>query len=186
MTAGTSRRSGRGAATWTAAAGFAALFWATVASNGPHQGFDRLRNLDARNNVLPNWRFFAPNPAMHDTHVLYRTLAHDGSVGAWDVALEPSPRVWWNMVFHPGRRNEKAIFDVVESIIIAILTAPLEVVERRTPFKLLHAFVARKVRADAGAGPLPEGVQIAVVRHTGYDDEGDTEYLMVSKLLPIS
>jgi hypothetical protein len=176
----------RGAATWTAAAGFAALFWATVASNGPHQGFDRLRNLDARNNVLPNWRFFAPNPAIHDTHVLYRTLARDGRVTEWDVALEPGPRVWWNMLVHPGRRNEKAIFDVVESIITAIAAAPLEVVEKRTPFRLLRAFVARKVRADAGDGPLPQGVQIAIVRHTGYDDEGDTEYLMVSKLLALS
>jgi hypothetical protein len=170
----------RDAATWTAAAGFAGLLWATVASNGPHQGFDRLRNLDARNNVLPNWRFFAPNPAVHDTHVLYRTLGRDDAVSPWRVALEPSPRVWWNMVLHPGRRNEKAIFDVVDSIIHAILTAPLEVVEKRTPFQLLRGFVARKVRAED-----PKGFQIAIVRHTGYDDEGETEYLMVSKLLSL-
>ncbi|MBN9795564.1 hypothetical protein DMP17_44410 [Pseudonocardia sp. TMWB2A] len=171
--------------TWTVATGFAALFWSTVASNSPHQGFDRLRNLDARNNVLPNWRFFAPNPAIHDTHVLYRTRAHDGTVAPWAVALEPSPRAWWNMVVYPGRRNEKAIFDVVDSIVHAILAAPLEVVEKRTPFRLLRGFVARKVRLDAPDGPPPVGFQIAIVRHTGYED-GETEYLMVSKLLPLT
>ena len=90
---------------------------ATTASQHPHKLFDGLRGFDMTGLVLPNWRFFAPEPAQHDYHVLHRVLDADGEQTPWRETYPITPRKWAHAVFFADRRREKGTFDVANEII---------------------------------------------------------------------
>ncbi|HTK08337.1 MAG TPA: hypothetical protein VL485_14300 [Ktedonobacteraceae bacterium] len=63
--------------------------------------------------LIPEWRFFAPRPAEGDFHLLYQDMFHDGSRTHWTEVRPTIERSWWNIVWNPGKRERKALFDVV-------------------------------------------------------------------------
>lgn len=178
-------RTHRSVATWGAAGAFAVWFWATAVSNNPTPGFERLRRLDPHSIILSDWRFFAPTPAMHDAHLIYRTQDAAGTVSAWRLVFEPPRRTWWNTVLYPGRRRGKALHDLLTQILHGDATHTLDAIERMAPFRILRAFAEHEIRAQHRTGHLPPAYQLAIVKHTGYDDDGRTEYLLATRLFPI-
>ncbi|GHO97534.1 hypothetical protein KSF_075820 [Reticulibacter mediterranei] len=66
--------------------------------------------------LVPEWRFFAPRPAQGDFHLLYQDTLHDGSCTNWTEARPMLERSWWNIVWNPGKRERKALFDVVNML----------------------------------------------------------------------
>lgn len=63
--------------------------------------------------LIPEWRFFAPNPAQGDFHLLYQDTFPDGSCTNWTEVRPTIERSWWNIVWNPGKRECKALFDAV-------------------------------------------------------------------------
>ncbi|MBK1787267.1 hypothetical protein [Prauserella cavernicola] len=65
---------------------------------------------------IPNWRFFAPTPGRHDFNLLYRDKLADGGLGEWREHSIGVDRKALHMVWHPGRRVEKALFDAITQL----------------------------------------------------------------------
>lgn len=63
--------------------------------------------------VIPEWKFFAPNPAQGDYCLLYRDQFPDGSLTPWTEVVQSAGRRWWSMLWNPGKRANKALFDAV-------------------------------------------------------------------------
>jgi hypothetical protein len=119
--------------------------------------------------LIPEWKFFAPNPARGDFHLLYRDRLADGTLTPWTEVAPGEPRRWWNIVWNPGRRGRKALFDAgVEigqeaqlfgdgvigsmsylTLLCHVSTLPRLVPPDRTQFLVLYTFGDR-----AGAEPM--------------------------------
>ncbi|MCO8266560.1 hypothetical protein NKF06_08175 [Haloferax sp. AB510] len=71
--------------------------------------------------LIPSYRFFAPEPARYDFHLLYRTKTEDERVTDWQHCDEfidfPSQLHWaWN----PQLYDTKAMFDYAQSLYEAV------------------------------------------------------------------
>lgn len=66
--------------------------------------------------LIPDWRFFAPEPGKLDYHLLYRDRLADGTVSDWKEVKVDSPRRWFGFVWNPFRRDRKGLFDIVGEI----------------------------------------------------------------------
>jgi hypothetical protein len=66
--------------------------------------------------LLPRYSFFAPHPARHDTHVVYRDRIK-GIDGPW-LQLQPSHiDRRWRWVWNPNRYQRKAVSDLANAIL---------------------------------------------------------------------
>jgi hypothetical protein len=167
---------------WAVAAGFAGWWLVSAASQHPLVVFDRLRARD-RHALVPNWRFFAPEPAQHDFHVLHRVLTADGEQTPWSATSRITPRSDLHIVWFPARRREKAVFDVCSRILLQLETGGLAA--DIPAYHLLREFVEVAVRRGCQGQPLPQGFQFLIARHAGYDEEQDPDYLFLSPFIPL-
>ena len=65
--------------------------------------------------ALPNWKFFAPNPAVKDYHLLFRQRLSNSTLTTWSEAQSNSTRRFVPLFWNPKRRQEKALFDLISS-----------------------------------------------------------------------
>lgn len=65
---------------------------------------------------IPNWRFFAPTPGRHDYNLLYRNKSADNRLSPWREHSIGVDRTALQMIWHPGRRLEKALFDAISGL----------------------------------------------------------------------
>lgn len=158
--------------------GLAAWFLVSVLSQHPQRSFDKFRKFDKIGLVIPNWRFFAPEPAVHDFHVLYRTQDQTGDIGPWSEAFSVEERRLRHAVWFPGRRKEKAVFDV--AIDLMSLLAADEQTRQQTPsYQLVSSAIRRSIRQNPEAAGA-EYFQFMIVLYSGYDETGDPQYRFVS------
>ncbi|WP_189218860.1 MULTISPECIES: hypothetical protein [Streptomyces] len=155
---------------------------ATALSQHPNRSFDGLRRYDPLGVMIPNWRFFAPTPAQHDYHLLYRTLSHDGEQSQWEAASTITPRSWAQSIWSPGRRQEKAVFDLCSEL-VSIDGHGKNIVET-TAYKLFKGFVAHKLANAEGGNRDIRGFQFLIVRYSGHDDSEEPLYSFVSPFIP--
>jgi hypothetical protein len=81
--------------------------------------------------LVPDWRFFAPEPAVEDRVLVYRFKDAADQVGALEVVELPrsGPLRWlWN----PACRRHKALFDLTDGVLRLAGRLPRE--ERETHF----------------------------------------------------
>lgn len=154
----------------------------TALSQHPNRTFDRFRSLDRAGVTIPNWRFFAPEPAKHDFRVLHRYLRHDGSQTEWFESNVISPRAWGQSFFFPERRRDKAMFDVCNELLTQLRMPGVDVTTK-PGYRLLRDFVAVRLAATH-QGPDPQGFQFLVVTDPGHDDEDEPTYLFASRFEP--
>ncbi|MFE0462818.1 hypothetical protein ACFW1A_26545 [Kitasatospora sp. NPDC058965] len=183
MTSRRTERGGAGPGTWLVLGTLAAWFTATVSCQHPQQSFDRLRDYDRLGALLPNWRFFAPEPAQHDFHLLHRVLSAADEPSPWLQTTEVTPRAWVQAVWFPGRRREKAMFDLCVEVLT--LMGRGQDVTRYPAYRLLRDRVARRVWTDHAAGAPPQGFQFLIARAAGYDQEAEPDYVFVSPFVPL-
>jgi hypothetical protein len=151
----------------------------TALSQHPNRTFDRFRRRDTLGVVIPNWRFFAPEPAIHDFRVLHRYLRADGSQTGWKECTEISPRCWRHAVWFPDRRRDKGMIDACSELILALQVPGLDLTT--TPaYRVLRDVVAVSLAASVTGEP-PQGFQFLLLRHTGHDEEPEPEYLFASR-----
>lgn len=170
---------GGGAVTALALGGLALWFTVTLLSQHPRREFDRVADCDKTGVAVPNWRFFAPEPAQHDYHVLYRTETADGRTTEWREASAISPRRPSQMVWFPDRRREKGLFDICHELITVMKRHGADLTGAPA-YRMLRNSVARTVRSAAGDGPAPRGFQFVVARHTGHDPGHEPDYVFAS------
>ncbi|MGH3311916.1 MAG: hypothetical protein ACRDP3_15235 [Streptomyces sp.] len=157
----------------------AAVLIGTLAAQHPNPVFNRAQRLDMFSALFPNWRFFAPTPAQHDYHFLYRTLNHEGETSPWRmvevIAGRKLPQIFW----FPGRRPEKAVFDICTEL-ISSLDKGFDHVVKLPAYRLLRDRIQRDaLAADNAAGDV-KGFQFTLVRATGYDESTEPEVIFVS------
>lgn len=168
--------------------GLAGALLVTASAQHPNKMFDRARRLDPIGILIPNWRFFAPEPARHDFHVVHRTRDADGAVTDWEETVPSSPRSWRHAVFFPERRRDKALSDICTE---AGVLASRGVVSGSPSYRLLREFVRGRVLEHAGArgggeGAAVAGFQFAVIRYSGYDDSEDPQHILVSEFVALT
>ncbi len=164
--------------------GLGSWLLATAASQHPHRAFDGLRRKDPIGLGLPNWRFFAPEPAQHDYHVLHRVLRADGTQSPWAETTTIAARRWSHVVFFADRRREKGLFDVAGEL-LTLMADPRIELTKTVPYELLRNAVELRVRTEHADGPRPRGFQFLLARHTGHDAEPEPDYLLASPFVTL-
>ncbi|WP_051062158.1 hypothetical protein [Ilumatobacter nonamiensis] len=154
---------------------------ATMVSQHPSKAFDRLRKYDATGVVLPNWRFFAPEPAKHDLRILYRVLTVTGEEQPWDELDPIAHRRWFHPLWFPRRRTHKAVSDLTGMFFASMGQVGLDPAES-VPYRLLRDHIEHYVTAQERASDdRPRGFQFLLVRDTGYETDEDPDYLYASR-----
>lgn len=172
------------ASTMLVAGAFATWFGITVLSQHPDRRFDRLRDYDPLGGLIPDWRFFAPEPVQYDYSIVHRTLDVAGGETAWRPSSAISERSWKDFIWFPERREEKAICELcIELLAHASLNG--ESWTRGPSYRLLRDCVLREVRREHMHGAPPVlGVQFAVLRRRGHDVAAEPERVLVSPFIP--
>ncbi|WP_139738608.1 DUF5819 family protein [Actinomyces wuliandei] len=164
---------------------FAVWLVVTALSQHPDRSFDRVRQVDRTGTglLIPNWRFFAPNPAVHDQHFLYRLANEDRSDHTpWMSVYEAEPRRWWHAFWFPARRMEKSIFDAASTILNnQAASVPTEKEAVESAKRLVTSFVRARVTPREGYPYF----QVLLVRYSGYDHSENPLYDMVFDYEPV-
>lgn len=161
----------------------AAVLLGTLSAQHPNPLFNKAQRVDIFSALFPNWRFFAPTPAQHDYHVLYRTLNTEGETSSWRMVEVIVGRKLHQMFWFPGRRPEKAIFDIVTELITQ-LDKGFSAMMKLPSYRMLCAFLRHRIRED-GAAKGVKGFQFTLVRATGFE-ESDPEVIFVSPYTPMA
>jgi hypothetical protein len=90
---------------------FATWFGLTVVGQKLYRDQSRRSRWDKLYLIVPDWRFFAPNPGIHDHHLLLRDQLTDGTLTGWREISSLEERTLLHSVWHPHRRAEKTVFD---------------------------------------------------------------------------
>lgn len=165
----------------TARIACAALVVATLTVQHPNTNFDRTSRRD-KFAVLPNWRFFAPTPAMHDFHFLYRTLREDGRTSSWKGVDVIEGRKLHQIVWFPTRRPEKAVYDICSEL-LPHLAGDVAAIRNAPAYDLVTAYLDGRIRRE-GAQDV-KGFQFALTQSTGFDTVQEPELLFVSPYTPL-
>lgn len=164
---------------------FAAWLVSTLLSQHPENSLNRCRRLDnfAGNTIIPNWRFFAPNPAVEDVHVLYRFASQDFSRHSeWKECHTISPRRLWQAFWFPKRRFEKGVFDAHQSIMLGLSALGRSETEDAIQRKAIADVVAmlnNYVRTIDRGGDEWCWQQLLLVRFAGHDETAKPAYDVV-------
>jgi hypothetical protein len=119
---------------------------------------------------------------MHDYHLLYRTLSHDGESSRWKSVDVITGRKLTQIAWFPTRRPEKALFDVCSDVLYFI-DKGFPVVTRTPGYRVLVAYLRRRMREDGVEDA--KGFQFTLVRAAGYDTAETPETIFVSPLTPM-
>ncbi|MFE9190988.1 hypothetical protein ACFYL6_15370 [Micromonospora sp. NPDC007208] len=159
-------------------------FVASVISQHPDRSYDKLRKFDKTGIFIPNWRFFAPEPAVEDQHFLYRLATADKSSHTeWRSVYEVAPRRAIHGIWFPGRRIEKSIFDVAATLTSNTNTNnPMTERARESAYRLIVDFVRNRVQPEPDH-PL---MQLMLVRYAGYDHSEDPKYDLIMDYEPVA
>ncbi|WP_128380537.1 DUF5819 family protein [Streptomyces cavernae] len=168
-------------ATWRIAGAAALLL--TLAGQHPHQDCNRVRARDIFS-LLPNWRFFAPNPAVYDYHFLYRTVDSDGTASTWTDISGIEDRKPTHLVWFPTRRADKSVFDACQEI-LQLLDQGFGAAARTPGYRLVTARVRDRIAARGEETGEARGFQFALASGTGYDLRHKPQLLFVSPYVPL-
>jgi hypothetical protein len=160
------------------AAAIAGWVVVTATSQHPSRTFDRLRPYDRTGAAIPNWRFFAPEPAVHDYRVLHRVLDADGQQSPWTETNVIEERHWSQAFWYPNRRQQKAVSDVCSEM-ASLLNQMGDSIVHSVGYRLLRDHVNRLV--TSAPGRPPQGFQFLIVSDAGYDESEEPRYVYASR-----
>ena len=165
----------------TVAAGLAAHISLTVFENSPDAkvAFGTRSKFLAR---LPQWRFFAPNPGVDNTHLIQRTMT-GGHWGDWAEVPFTNPLQWFSIVWNPGSRAPKALFDTVQQLrLMADLGVSFEWAVQTSAYQLIEELVGELcVRSGAR-----ESFQFMILTTRPGDIQSTMQPILVSQEIPVA
>jgi hypothetical protein len=164
---------------------FCVWFVLSVAAQFEEGVHDRIPQLSGLG-LLPRWAFFAPRPAMDDTHLLYRDRLCCGTFGEWACISTSESRRWFHAVWNPRKFHSKVIDDLMSSLVTQKRQiADKEFDERAlmltVPYIALLHFVMRVPHPEAATAR-----QFVVVHNRPYSRETDPAIGFVSEFHPFS
>ncbi|WP_435113166.1 hypothetical protein [Nocardiopsis synnemataformans] len=156
--------------------GFAVFVAATITTQHHHVAtYNRVKVFD-RFQALPTWRFFAPEPGVHDYLFLYRTIGQEGEISTWNGIDLARKRSLGQMFWFPSRRGEKAFFDASVEL-VGVIDRGFDVISLTPAYRLLDNYVRARIRAE---NPEADGYQIAMVKSSGFDSSEAPEMVMLT------
>ena len=161
----------------------ALMLLCTLAGQHPLTEFGRVRRKDLLI-LLPNWRFFAPNPATTDYHFLYRTVDAEGAASSWHDVSGIEDRKPMHLFWFPTRRADKSIFDACQEI-LPVLEQGFGVAARTPGYRLVTGYVRAHITAEGESAREAKGFQFALASGTGYDMRHRPEIFFVSPYVPL-
>jgi hypothetical protein len=126
--------------------------------------------------LIPEWRFFAPNPGRHDFHLLYRDKFADGTLTAWTEVAPITRRRATSLLLNPDRRRNKALFDCTQEFAKHV-EARDRALELSIPYLTLLNYVSCLPRS-----PSPNWTQFLLMWSAGDASDKDPEVLFISGL----
>jgi hypothetical protein len=159
-------------------------FLASAVKQEPTRRSKLDERIDPHGVLLPDWRFFAPQPGTYDNHLLFRDELADGSLTAWKEVLVASERKLRHAIWHPKRRGEKIVFDTMNEIIKITQEPALEKedIQVSVAYLTLLNFVTHSQRHADGT----KRTQFLVARSSGRDVDEEPVMLFLSNLHPIA
>ncbi|WP_252395896.1 hypothetical protein [Streptantibioticus parmotrematis] len=133
--------------------------------------------VDPGHALFPVSTYFAPNPAAEDIHLLVRHQLTDGATTPWREYPVIQRRSLRQMVWHPGRRAEKALLDL-SSDLTSVLRGERreEFVQTSIPYLTLLSVVSHRCPAPEGA----ERVQFQLVASPGRERTEEPRSILAS------
>lgn len=147
----------------------------TTLSQLPGHSFDRMRRKDLFG-LIPNWKFFAPIPATNDHEVFHRIRGAEGDWQDWQRTSPPAPRRLVHLVWFPGRRADKGVFDHASELAQLAVTAEATELALSPSYLIVASTVERRV---AQQGPAAAH-QFAIIKHAGSDESVAPEVILLS------
>lgn len=167
-----------------AAAAAGAVGWviSTALNQHPNRSFDWARRLDKTGMLIPNWRFFAPSPAMHDNRLAHRVLFTDEESSEWIETHTITDRTWRDPFWCPHRRRDKAVTDLCNTLLQNIANKRWLRIEDSPVYLMMREVVRGRIAEDADLmNRGVQGFQLLVVRDPGYAEEDDVSVLFASR-----
>ncbi|MFE7130929.1 hypothetical protein ACFVIM_08725 [Streptomyces sp. NPDC057638] len=155
----------------------------TVAAQIPGELLGRARRRDLLA-TIPNWRFFAPDPSVHDYELVYRTLSHQGETSGWKQVPLVRNRRAHQMLWYPERRAGKAVFDMGTEV-LRVIDQGFATVRDQPSYRALTNFLRREIRQTENHEAV-KGFQFALVRSAGYDLDERAEWQFISPYTSIA
>lgn len=146
-------------ASWTALYSAFAVYGTLTALRNLDRSAMLLHKFSRFGLAIPNYRFFGPNPGVHDLNLLVRHRHRDGSVTGWNQVVVTQERSLVHTVWAPFRRPEKAINDAVREIYrtgSSVLSADF------LPTTMAYKLLLNVVRNQAPHDSTAADVQFAV------------------------
>ena len=119
---------------------------------------------------------------MQDFHVVYRDRSGTGELSPWRaVPHSPPPRLVYP-VWNPGRRHNKALFDVTQALarLVSGVHGDGRELQISVPYIALLTYVSGLRRLES-----PQATQFALVTSLGRRATAAPEVLFVSSLHPL-
>jgi hypothetical protein len=125
--------------------------------------------------LIPVWTFFAPNPGMTDYYLLYRDRLADGSLDNWrKIELKGSENGFRLALWNPTKRKQKALTDLVSSLIDFVRRCGSDAVFVTVPYILILNFITSRSHTLG-----TDGTQFMVLEHSGFSDEPERSRVLV-------
>ena len=96
--------------------------------------------------VIPYWNFFAPQPGTWDYSLLYRDRLASGSQTNWREISLCRPRTAWDWIWNPKKREKKALFDIVTSLMQSATVMEPDQLVLTVPYIILLDYVSQLPR----------------------------------------
>lgn len=161
----------------------------TATNQHPNRSFDSARKYDPAVMLIPNWRFFAPNPAVHDFRLAHRVLWKDDIESEWLDTRDIPERTWWNPLWFPSRRIDKGITDLSNGL-LELISTPGTNIEQTPQYAMLRSLAFRAIEEKLNTAITgkwteePIGFQFALGRDPGRDMEEEPALIFISRFEP--
>ena len=103
---------------------------------------------------VPEWRFFAPDPATFDYRLIFRVLDHPHDVRTF--SFEERNGFYW--LWNPGAREQKILRDLADSIQMASSDADSDVIPESVILDDAYVLLLNFCSLRSEAGPVQFGV----------------------------
>ncbi len=97
--------------------------------------------------LIPVWPFFAPVPGTCDYYLLYRDELADGSLGNWREILLCDDRRSWHVIWNPGKREKKALFDLTTALLQEAKPDAIEAIQLSVPYLSILTYISSLPRS---------------------------------------
>ncbi|WP_410585746.1 hypothetical protein [Amycolatopsis sp. lyj-108] len=161
------------------AAGLLGWFFVTCCAHHPGRRIRWAEALDRRRVLIPDWRFYAPEPMVHDHYILCRDLVGDAAT-TWRRLTSYPQRRLSHALWNPDSRAGKAVADAAGRTILAA-AAGVPIAEINS-YRLLVNYVCRNVPHAEGA----VATQFVVLRSAGYDAAEKPRVLIRSPMIELA